>query len=161
MNQEIFDLLGASGDLLFIVHQIGTDEHKGSELGLINGVVLEEYVGILIEETKLQLIFLVQLVRTFLAMQMAEELDKLILEPANDRILQQLPGLLGFQSHISNIDAWHSYAHLLLEHGQLYGEQNLSVAFADLLDLTLTSGHRTVDNRNIVSLVNILGRLAI
>ena len=50
-HQQVHDLLGAAGDFILVVHEIGTDEHQGRELRAVVIVVLEDNIGILIEET--------------------------------------------------------------------------------------------------------------
>ena len=120
MNQEIFDLLGASSNLRSVVHKIDADEHEGGKLLAVLLIVLEDDIGILVEEAKLFLVVLIQRMRTFLTMQMAEKFDELVLELTNNGVLQQPLCMRFFQSHISNADAWNGYAHLVLEHGEFY-----------------------------------------
>ena len=43
-HQKLFDFAGAAGELVFVVHQIGADEHQCRELLAVLLVVLENDV---------------------------------------------------------------------------------------------------------------------
>ena len=150
----------AALNLVLIVYQVGTDEHQGSELGTIGGIV-ELDVGILIEEAELTLVFLVELVRAFLAMEMAEELDELVLETTDDRVLDELLGLSRLQSDIRDMDAGDGNMHLVLEHGKGDGEKDLPLTLTDLLDDTFAALHRATDNSDTVALMDLVRGLTI
>ena len=85
---KLKDLAEATLDFLLVVHEVDTNKHEGRELSLIRGIILEYYIGILIEEAELFLIFLIQFAGTFLAMQMAEVFDEFVLELSNNGIMQ-------------------------------------------------------------------------
>lgn len=143
-----------------VVQEVGTDEHQGGKLGAVGGVV-ELDAGILVEEAELALVFLVELVGAFLAMEMAEELDELVLEMTDDRVLDELLGLSRLQADIRDMDAGDGNMHLVLEHREGDGEKDLPLTLADLLDDTIAACHGTADNGDTVALTDFVGGLAI
>ena len=159
--QKLFYFLEAGGYLLLVVEEVGADEHEGGELDAVLGVVLELDIGVLIEETEALLVDLVQLLGAFLAMEMAEELDELVLEMGDNGVLKELGGLWGVKTHIREEDAGDCHAHLVLEHREDNGEKDLAVSLTDLLDYTITAFHGATDNGDLVALANFIGGLTI
>ena len=94
-------------------------------------------------------------------MEMAEELDELVLKMANHRVLQQLLGILGLQAYISDMDARDGDSHLVLEHREDHRQEYLTIALANGLYLTIATLHRAADNGHHVTLVDLIGRFAI
>lgn len=161
MNQQVLDLLGASFDLLLVAHKVDADEHEGCELGTVYGIILEDDVGVLVEELELLAVLRAEHPGALPAMQVAEKLDELVLEMTDDGILEQLLRLLNLESDICYIDSGDGNAHLVLEHGELYGEQELSLAFANLDDLALAACHWATDDNDLIALVDIAGGLSV
>ena len=57
--QEVGHLLDTAGCFLFVVHEVGADEHEGGEAGVAVGIV-EGDVGILVEEAEAPLVVCVE-----------------------------------------------------------------------------------------------------
>ena len=158
--QEVGHLLDAAGCFLFVVHEVGADEHEGGEAGVAVGIV-EGDVGILVEEAEAPLVVCVEGLGAMLAMEVAEELDELVFEMADDGILEQLLCLTVLQSYVGDADAGDCDAHLLVEHGELDGEEDLSIALTDGEDLSLAACHGSADDGHWVALTYLVGGLAI
>lgn len=146
--------------LSLVVQEVGTDEHQGGKLGAVGGVV-ELDAGILVEEAELTLVFLVELVGAFLAMEMAEELDELVLEMTDDGVLDKLLGLCRLQSDIRDMDAGDGNMHLVLEHREGDGQKDLALTLTDLLDDTIAARHRAADDGDTVALMDLIRGLTI
>ena len=97
----------------------------------------------------------------FLAMQMAEELDELVLEMTDDGVLDELLGLSRLQADIRDTDAGDGDMHLVLEHGEGDGEKDLALTLTNLLDDAIAAGHGTTDNGDTVALTDFVSGLAI
>ena len=115
----------------------------------------------MVEEAELALVFLVELVGAFLAVQMAEELDELVLEMTDDGVLDELLGLSRLQADIGDTDAGDGNMHLVLEHGEGDSKEDLALTLTDLLDDTIAACHGTADDGDTVALTDFVSGLAI
>ncbi len=149
-------LLGALGYQLLVVHQVGTDEHQGRELAA-GGLAVELDVGIVIEETEVTEVGLVECDGAVLTMTATQQLDQLGLEIGDDGIGEQTAGIDTEQLHMADADAWHGYLELVVEHVERDSKTESSLTLADLGDNAIASCHRAVSDQHTVALADFSG----